>query len=182
METHNIVISREIMTREWFTDAHMTHLFTYLLVAAAHGGYRFDGVGVAPGTTVASFKTIAAETGETYYRVKKCMKMLEAMGELTIVRHKSLAVITISDFARYCPAAGTDKTAAGQPQTEMPHSADNGDIEPAEGGITESVPVATATPGCSRPLSRAERRRRARREAKLARRPSFRPAAVTSRV
>ena len=70
-------------------------IFEYLTRIATHGGYHWDGIMIQPGTAVASFKSIAADTGLSYYRVKKCIATLAESGSVTITRYKCFAIITI---------------------------------------------------------------------------------------
>lgn len=70
-------------------------IIEYLTGAAAHSGYRFDGVRIEPGTAVTCLKTIAKQMGLSYYRVKKCLAQLVESGRVTIARHKCFTLITI---------------------------------------------------------------------------------------
>lgn len=130
----------------------------YLTASAAHAGYRWDGIMINPGTTVASFKTIAAETGLSYYRVKKCLAALAESGAITISRHKCFAIIIVNT-----PAAKTKTAAVTVPDTTE-------DVAPESGSTPESdtAPESGSTPAHLPVLNRTARRRLAREAAKMA--------------
>lgn len=143
----------------------------YLTMAAAHGGYCCDGVRIESGTAVTCMKTIATATGLSYYRVKKCIAQLVEAGRITVVRHKSLAIIT------FCVAQEHD----GQPALECqdaPAAAPASSVSaPTVPASSQHIPSRQIEPGAPAPrplLNRAARRRLARQEAKAAARKARR--------
>lgn len=130
-------------------------IIEYLTNAAAHEGYCWDGVKIKPGTAVTCLKTIARETGLSYYRVKKCIARLVEAGRITITRHKCFAIITFR---------------ATQPQAKQTAEQPKAQPTPYQPSITHSTATATSPtqlPSPTQPiLNRAERRRLARQAAK----------------
>lgn len=143
----------------------------YLTMAAAHGGYCWDGVRIDSGTAVTCMKTIANATGLSYYRVKKCIAQLVEAGRITVARHKSFAIIT------FCVAQEHD----GQPAPECqdapaaaPASSVSAPTAPASSQHIPSRPIELCAPAPQPFLNRAARRRLARQEAKVAARKARR--------
>lgn len=141
----------------------------YLVESAAHGGYSWDGVRIENGTAVTCLKTIAAATGLSYYRVKKCIGQLVEAGRITITRHKCFAIITFCSAQPQVEPAQTSQ----EPQALKPSATASG-----VGKTTASAPAspmnnmetmaATTPPPTQLLLNRAARRRLAREAAKAA--------------
>lgn len=154
------------------TEVSNNKIIEYLTDAAAHGGYYCDGVKIEPGTAVTCLKTIATQTGLSYYRVKKCIAKLVEAGRVTITRHKCFAIIT------FCPEQAPEtSTKRPEPEKVAPNEAD----EPTAAAATATIPTAATQlspktpPKTTHPLlNRSERRRLARQEAKAAARCSRR--------
>ncbi len=152
------------------TEESNNQIIEYLTQAAAHGGYYFDGVKIEPGTAVTCFKTIAAQTNLSYYRVKKCIARLVESGRVVIVRHKGFAII------RFC---ATPLQEVHEDVKDNVHEAVFNDeapiVEPMssnESGLTTPVveqlpPLEASSTNPALPfLNRAARRKLARQEAK----------------
>lgn len=148
-------------------------IIEYLTDAAAHGGYCWDGISIEPGTAVTCLKTIARETGLSYYRVKKSIDLLVEAGRITITRHKCFAIITFN------PAPTTDR----RQEPEKTQSDEQHDSELAPTTTPSNWNTAYTAPSPTQPLlNRAARRRLARQQAKAAARHSGRPQPGTRAV
>lgn len=133
----------------------------YLTDAASHSGYKWDGLAIRPGTAVVSLKTIAGELGISYYRVKKCITALVESGDITVGRHKCLAVISVNPQSPVEDMPRTDNTA-----------------ESTTSGVT--IRTGSAEKPRQLHLNRAMRRRLAREAAKSGRNINYFPAPVYS--
>lgn len=92
-----------ITSSNFMQDTAFRLVYSHIHRYADHKGYVWDGVTVNPGTGVMSFKTIATETGLSYYRVRRCMAALVDMGVITVERHKCCAIVTIADVQEKRP-------------------------------------------------------------------------------
>lgn len=156
-------------------------IVNFLIEAASHAGYCWDGINIEPGTAVTCLKTIANATGLSYYRVKKCISQLIEAGRIIITRHKCFSIITIcatpSHDKQHEENAETAK--ATKPSAQAP---DNQALAKEQKASTKLTPktsaaqIARSTPAATeqqtqRPptqplLNRAARRRLARQAAK----------------
>lgn len=147
-------------------------IIEYLTQAAAHGGYYFDGIKIEPGTAVTCFKTIAAQTNISYYRVKKCIARLVESGRVVIVRHKGFAIISFCATAQL--EVHKDANESVQADAFDDESLIAESISSNESGLTTPVveqlpPLEASSTNPALPfLNRAARRKRARQEAKAA--------------
>ncbi len=143
-------------------------IIEYLTNAAAHGGYCFDGICIEPGTAVTCLKTIARETGLSYYRVKKCIDLLVEAGRISVTRHKCFAIITFN------PDPTTDRQQ--EPEKTQSEEQTVSAFAPTTTSKITNTPSPAPSPTPTQPhLNRAARRRLARLEAKAAARHSRRP-------
>lgn len=131
----------------------------YLITSAGHLGYIWDGLEIAPGMAVASYKTIAADTGLSYYRVRKIIATLVEEGKISISRHKCFAVFVLNDLIGNTPTRGKINSR----NTEHLPERNKSTIEttPCPDRIAEDTPACVTQPPRQRP-GRAERRRLAR--------------------
>lgn len=158
------------MKRKNTMEVSNNQIVEYLIDAASHAGYMFDGVKIEPGTAVTCLKTIATATGQSYYRVKKCVAHLVETGRVTITRHKCFAIITFCAPAAdddQAESSAKDKSLGTKTKSKVSTRRSTQDIPAAHDTQPQPAtmpPKAPATPI----LNRAARRRLARQAAKEA--------------
>lgn len=144
------------------SDSAARQLVEYINSTSNHRGYHWDGIYIAPGTTVVTLKTIAAETGLSYYRVRKRLTALAEAGVLIITRHKGFAIITLNPTDYPTDIPGHEPTSEPKPTATKPHTARPKDIRrPVLTPFT--MPIEQIQ---RQPLNRAQRRRLAREAAR----------------
>lgn len=154
------------------TEESNNQIIEYLTQAAAHGGYYFDGIKIEPGTAVTCFKTIAAQTNLSYYRVKKCIDRLVESGRVVIVRHKGFAIISFCATPLqevHEDAKDNVQEAAFDGDSSIAESMSSYASELSTAVVEQLPPLEASSTNPALPfLNRAARRKLARQEAKAA--------------
>lgn len=97
----HIKIDRKILEWEWYADQNTCRLFIHMLLKANWKDGRFQGVDVPRGSFVASYQTLATETGLSVRNVRTALEHLKTTGEVTVNRQAKFSVITIKKYCQY---------------------------------------------------------------------------------
>jgi len=97
----HIKLDRKILEWEWYTDINTCRLFLHILLKANWKDGRFKGIEIPRGSFVASYQTLADESGLTVRGVRTALKHLKATGEVTVKRHAKFSVITVNNYCLY---------------------------------------------------------------------------------
>ena len=97
----HIKLDRKILEWEWYTDINTCRLFLHMLLKANWKDGKFQGVEVPRGSFVASYQTLADESGLTERGVRTALSHLKTTGEVTVKRHAKFSVITVNNYCMY---------------------------------------------------------------------------------
>ena len=72
-----IVIYRDILNWEWYTDVNTAHLFVHCILKANHTDANWRGVEIKRGSFITSLQSLSTETGLTVKQVRNSLEKLE---------------------------------------------------------------------------------------------------------
>lgn len=96
-----IVIHRKIINWEWYHDTNTFCLFIHLLLTANYEERRFMGQIIKRGQRVASYRTLAEETGLSVQNVRTAINHLKSTNEVTSYSTSKYTVFTVVNYAKY---------------------------------------------------------------------------------
>lgn len=96
-----IKLSRKILEWEWYSDINTCRLFIHLLLKANWKEGRFQGVEISRGSLVASYSSLAKDTGLSVKNVRTALKHLEATGEVAVKRQAKFSVVEVKNYDAY---------------------------------------------------------------------------------
>lgn len=101
MDRGFIKLDRGILNWEWFTDANVYRVFTYLLIIANYEDTLFKGEVIRRGETATTYARIAEALDLSYMAVRRAIDKLKGTGEVTITRRSKFVVISINNYIKY---------------------------------------------------------------------------------
>lgn len=110
-----IVIHRKITDWEWYTDASTFKVFMHLLLTANFSDQKFKGMTIKRGQRVASYESLAKETGLSVRNVRTAIKHLKSTNEVTSYSTPQYTVFSIVKYNDY-----QDKRQANRQTTDKP--------------------------------------------------------------
>ena len=96
-----VKISRKILEWEWYKDVNTKVVFFHILLKANWKNGRFQGMEIPRGSFVASYQSLAEETGLTVMNVRTAIKHLKLTQEITVSQHSKFSVITVKNYDAY---------------------------------------------------------------------------------
>ena len=130
-----IVIHRKITDWEWYTDANTFKVFMHLLLTANFSDQKFKGMTIKRGQRVASYESLAKETGLSVQNVKTAIKHLKLTNEVTSHSTSQFTVFSIVKYGDYQNKQPTNQPTANQRLTNDQPTA-NHDITMINNGNT----------------------------------------------
>lgn len=96
-----IVIHRKIVEWEWYKNHATFIVFIHLLLTANYKPQKFEGELIKVGERVASYASLAEETGLSVQQVRTAIKNLKSTGDLTSRSNNKYTVFTIVNYSQY---------------------------------------------------------------------------------
>lgn len=112
LENGFIVLHRKIVNWEWYKDPATHIVFEHLILTANYEEKRFKGEAIHRGQRVASYGTLAKETGLSIQNVRTAINHLISTNEVTHKSTNKYSVFTIVNYDLY-----QDKRQANQQST-----------------------------------------------------------------
>ena len=112
LENGFIVLHRKIVNWEWYKDPATRIVFEHLILTANYEEKRFKGEAIHRGQRVASYGTLAKETGLSIQNVRTAINHLISTNEVTRKSTNKYSVFTIVNYDMY-----QDKRQANQQST-----------------------------------------------------------------
>ena len=112
LENGFIVLHRKIVNWEWYKDPATRIVFEHLILTANYEEKRFKGEAIHRGQRVASYDTLAKETGLSVRNVRTAIRHLISTNEVTSKATNKYSVFTIVNYDMY-----QDKRQANQQST-----------------------------------------------------------------
>jgi len=100
-QTTYIKLDRKIIGWEWYKDVATFKVFVHLLLKASYRETAFMGVRIHRGCAVASYKSLAEETGLGIGQVRTALGHLKKTGEIEATHHRTFSVYKIVNYAEY---------------------------------------------------------------------------------
>ena len=96
-----IVLHRQMLEWEWFTDLNACHLFLYCLLRANHEPKKWRGININRGSFITSLEHLSNDTGLTVRQVRTALDKLKSTGELTNETTSQYSIISIKNYNKY---------------------------------------------------------------------------------
>lgn len=96
-----IVLYRQFLDWEWFTDIKTCHLFLYCLLRANHKDTNWHGIEIKKGSFVTSYENLSIETGLTVRQIRTALNKLKTTGEVTHKGQSRYSIISIKNWNEY---------------------------------------------------------------------------------
>lgn len=96
-----IVIYRDILNWEWYTDVNTAHLFVHCILKANHTDANWRGVEIKRGSFITSLQSLSTETGLTVKQVRNSLEKLEKTGEVANCSTSKYRIITVKNYDMY---------------------------------------------------------------------------------
>lgn len=96
-----IVIYRDILNWEWYTDVNTAHLFVHCILKANHTDANWRGAEIKRGSFITSLQSLSTETGLTVKQVRNSLEKLEKTGEVANCSTSKYRIITVKNYDMY---------------------------------------------------------------------------------
>lgn len=96
-----IVVYRDILNWEWYTDVNTAHLFVHCILKANHTDAKWRGVEIKRGSFITSLQNLSTETGLTVKQVRNSLEKLEKTGEVANCSTSKYRIITVKNYDMY---------------------------------------------------------------------------------
>lgn len=96
-----IVVYRDILNWEWYTDVNTAHLFVHCILKANHTNANWRGVEIKRGSFITSLQSLSTETGLTVKQVRNSLEKLEKTGEVANCSTSKYRIITVKNYDMY---------------------------------------------------------------------------------
>lgn len=96
-----IVVYRDILKWEWYTDVNTAHLFVHCILKANHTAANWRGIEIKRGSFITSLQKLSTETGLTVMQVRTSLEKLEKTGDITNQSTSKYRIITVKNYDSY---------------------------------------------------------------------------------
>lgn len=96
-----IVVYRDILKWEWYTDVSTAHLFIHCILKANHADANWRGIEIKRGSFITSLQNLSTETGLTVKQVRISLEKLEKTGEVANCSTSKYRIITVKNYDMY---------------------------------------------------------------------------------
>lgn len=96
-----IVVYRDILQWEWYTDVNTAHLFIHCILKANHADANWRGIEIQRGSFITSLQKLSTETGLTVKQVRNSLEKLEKTGEVANCSTSKYRIVTIKNYDVY---------------------------------------------------------------------------------
>lgn len=96
-----IVVYRDILKWEWYTDVNTAHLFVHCILKANHTAVNWRGIEIKRGSFITSLQKLSTETGLTVMQVRTSLEKLEKTGDITNQSTSKYRIITVKNYDSY---------------------------------------------------------------------------------
>lgn len=117
-----VVINRNILDWEWFTDPNTLLVFMYLLIKANWKDKTWGKRKIKRGQLVTSLAKIAEETGLSVRNVRTTLEHLQATNQVTSESTSQYRIITIKNYDKY--QGVTNKPASRRQANDKPSTSE----------------------------------------------------------
>lgn len=129
LENGFIVLHRKIVNWEWYKDPATRIVFEHLILTANYEEKRFKGEAIHRGQRVASYDTLAKETGLSVRNVRTAIRHLISTNEVTSKTTNKYSVFTIVNYDLYQDNRQTNRQASDKQPTSNRQTTDNNETK-----------------------------------------------------
>lgn len=119
LENGFIVLHRKIVNWEWYKDPATRIVFEHLILTANYEEKRFKGEAIHRGQRVASYGTLAKETGLSVRNVRTAIRHLISTNEVTSKATNKYSVFTIVNYDMYQDKRQTNRQTTDNNETKI---------------------------------------------------------------
>lgn len=120
-----VKFDRKIANWRWYHDVNTFKLFFHLIITANYEPKPFENITVQRGQRVASYGTLAEETGLSVRNVRTAIRHLILTGEVTSKSTNKYSVFTIVNYDLYQDNRQTNRQASDKQPTSNRQASDN---------------------------------------------------------
>ena len=125
LENGFIVLHRKIVNWEWYKDPATRIVFEHLILTANYEEKRFKGEAIHRGQRVASYDTLAKETGLSVRNVRTAIRHLISTNEVTSKATNKYSVFTIVNYDMYQDKRQANRQTTDKQATSNRQASDN---------------------------------------------------------
>lgn len=129
LENGFIVLHRKIVNWEWYKDPATRIVFEHLILTANYEEKRFKGEAIHRGQRVASYGTLAKETGLSVRNVRTAIRHLISTSEVTSKATNKYSVFTIVNYDMYQDKRQTNRQTTDKQVTSNRQTTDNNETK-----------------------------------------------------
>lgn len=96
-----IMLHRQLLEWEWYTDANVSRLFIHCLLKANHKDGNWKGIPIKRGQFITSLDRLAAETSLSKSQLRTSIKKLKSTHEIAHQSSSQHTVITVNSYDSY---------------------------------------------------------------------------------
>ncbi len=125
LENGFVKFDRKIANWRWYHDVNTFKLFFHLIITANYEPKPFENITVQRGQRIASYDTLAKETGLSVRNVRTAIRHLILTGEVTSKSTNKYSVFTIVNYDLYQDNRQTNRQASDKQPTSNRQTSDN---------------------------------------------------------
>lgn len=129
IENGFIVLHRKITQWEWYQNPNTFCIFVHLLLTANYEQKKFEGKTIERGQRVASYTTLAKETGLSVQNVRTAINHLKSTGEVTCLSTPNFTVFTVVNYSLYQDKQQTSQQTTNKPLTNDQQTTNNNETK-----------------------------------------------------
>lgn len=129
LENGFIVLHRKIVNWEWYKDPATRIVFEHLILTANYEEKRFKGEAIHRGQRVASYGTLAKETGLSIRNVRTAIRHLILTNEVTSKTTNKYSVFTIVNYDMYQDKRQANRQTTDKQVTSNRQTTDNNETK-----------------------------------------------------
>ncbi|WP_052184253.1 hypothetical protein [Psychroserpens sp. Hel_I_66] len=119
VNTGFIMLHREIMEWEWYTDVNTCRLFIHCLLKINYSQKRWQGITVNQGEFITSYEKLAVETGLTVSKVRTAFSKLISTNAVSVETTTTYTKVKIPKFADFIVNSTTNDTHINKPNDKQ---------------------------------------------------------------
>lgn len=125
LENGFVKFDRKIANWRWYHDVNTFKLFFHLIITANYEPKPFENITVQRGQRIASYGTLAEETGLSVRNVRTAIRHLILTGEVTSKSTNKYSVFTIVNYDLYQDNRQTNRQTSDKQPTSNRQASDN---------------------------------------------------------
>ncbi|RED42598.1 hypothetical protein DFQ10_1084 [Winogradskyella eximia] len=105
-----IMLNRNIVDWEWYTDVNANAVFIHCLLKVNYSDKRWQGILIKKGEFITSYEKLAIETGLTISKVRTALSKLQLSNDIHVETTSSFTKISIVNLKEYVAKSNREQT------------------------------------------------------------------------